>query len=121
MPVDRATKVYVTRRIGIAAAAIKIEQLKVLLDHLPRHDEFALTDIAVGTVEQAVSWLVPITGDYAILVAPTTAAGFVGMVTATVKAGTKTPTGCTLIVANRAVVSIGAATFDVLAFPIGGS
>lgn len=118
MPVDAATKAYVNRRVGNAIAAAKLDNLKVLLDHLPRHAEFSLTNIAVGTQEQEVSWLVPIAGDYAVFVVPTTGVTAVGLLSTTVKAGTKTPTGCTLIVANRALVSILAASFDVLAFPI---
>lgn len=112
------TRTYVNRRIGIAIAAAKLDNLKTLLDHLPRHAEFSLTNLAVGTVEQDVSWLVPIAGDYTVVVAPTTAVGAVGWVSATVKAGTKTPTGATLIVANRSGSTVAAAAFDVLAFPI---
>lgn len=118
MPVDPATKAYVTRRIGAAIALAKVDNLKVLLDHLPRHDEFSLTDIAVGTQERAVSWLVPIAGDYTVYVAPTVGAAAAGFVSGSVKASTKTPTGCTLIIANRSSLSVAAAAFDVLAFPI---
>jgi len=84
-----------------------------------RHAEFNLTSIAVGTQEVDVTWAVPIPSDFAVDVAPPTcAAAFVGLLTASVKAGTKTPTGCTVIVANRSAQVIGAAAFDVLAFPL---
>lgn len=88
------------------------------LKFTPRRAEFTLQNIAVGTQEVEVSWAVPIPSDYAVQVVPTTAAAFVGLLFATPKAGTKTPTGCTVIVANRALVSIGVATFDVLATPL---
>jgi len=84
----------------------------------PRRTEFALTAIAVGTQTVDVSWTVPIPGDYAVLVSKTCAAQFVGFLDWSVQAGSKTPTGCTVIVANRAALQIGAATFDVLAFPL---
>lgn len=83
-----------------------------------RHASFNLTNIAVGTVEQDVSWLVPIPSDFAVEVSVTCAAAFVGFLSGSVKAGTKTPTGCTIIVANRAAAPVGAAAFDVLAFPL---
>lgn len=118
MPVDPTTKAHITKQVNKAIAAAKLDNLKVLLDHLPRHAEFSLTNIAVGTQEQDVSWLVPIAGDYAVLVAPTTGPVAAGLVSATVKAGTKAPLGCTLIVANRHTATIAAAAFDVLAFPI---
>lgn len=118
MPTDSATKAFITKRIGNAIAAAKLDNLKVLLEHLPRHDEFSLTDIAVGTQERAVSWLVPITGDYTVYVAPTVGAAAAGFLSGSVKAATKTPTGCTLIIANRSAATIAAAAFDVLAFPI---
>jgi len=109
---------YVNRRIGSAVLHSETKQTDKLLARLPRHDEFTLTSFAVGTVTQAVSWLVPILGDYQIVVTPTTAAAFVGFVTATPQAASKTATGCTLIVANRSAQTIAAATFDVLAFPL---
>jgi hypothetical protein len=90
----------------------------VIAGHIPRRAEFSLANIAVGTQEEIVSWVVPIDGDYAVVVAPTSAAAFVGLLAATVKAGTKTATGCTVIVANRAASPVGLATFDVLAFPL---
>lgn len=119
MALDSAIRTYVNHRIALAIAAIATELTNVFLDHLPRHDEFTLTNIAVGTVEQATSWAVPITSDYTVLVAPVTGTTPAGFVTATLKAGTKTATGCTLIVANRSAATVAAATFDVLAFPIG--
>ena len=120
MPVDAAVIRYVLRRIATAMERVRTQLTNVFLDHLPRHDEFTLTDIATGTQEQDVSWAVPITGDYTVVAVPTTGAAVAGTLTATPKAGTKTATGCTLIVANRSGVTIAAAAFDVLAFPIGG-
>jgi hypothetical protein len=84
----------------------------------PRRASLTLTDVPVGTHTEDVSWLVPIAGDYTVVTSPTTAGPFVGLLTAAVQAGSKTPTGCTLIVANRAQVPIGAASIDVLVFPI---
>lgn len=120
MPVDPATRAYVNRRISAAISNLRADLTEVFKSTLPRHDEFTLTDIATGATEQAVSWLVPIPGDYAIHVAPTTGAAVAGFVSGNVKAGTKTPTGCTVIVANRSGGTIATAAFDVLAFPIGG-
>lgn len=117
-------KVYVRHEISQSAKRTEDragragdEALRAALLRQPRRDKFALTNIAVGDQEVAVSWSVPIGGDYTVLVSKTCAAQFVGLLDWAVKAGTKTPTGATIIVANRALVSIGAATFDVLAFP----
>lgn len=122
MALDAAAtvKAYVNKRIAAELKAVKVDNIKTLLDHLPRHAEFSLTNIAVGTQEQVVEWAVPIGGDYTIYVAPTTGATAVGFISATVKAGTKLPLGCTVIVANRSAATVAAAAFDVLAFPIGG-
>lgn len=115
---DPTIKKFVNRRIEASNAKLRAEVTAVLFDHLPRHDEFALTDVVPGTLEQSVSWAVPIAGDYTIVAVPTTGPTFVGLIAATVKAGTKTPTGCTLIVANRGAGTAAAVAFDVLAFPI---
>ena len=120
MAIEQAAKKYVNNRIVAAITALRKDLLAVLLDHLPRHAEFNLTNVAVGTQTQDVSWLVPITGDYTVVAAATTGTAFVGFIAATVSAGTKTPTGCTLIVANRGAGTAAAVAFDVLAFPIGG-
>lgn len=116
--VRRALRDKADQRRLIALQAQVAVLASAVTQRLARHAEFTLTNIAVGTVEQEVSWLAPISGDYAVLVSVTCAATFVGLLTANVKATTKTTTGCTLIVANRAAVQIGAATFDVLAFPL---
>jgi hypothetical protein len=66
-----------------------------------------------------VTWQVPITtDDYAITVSVTCAAAAVGLLTAGVQPGSRTPTGCTIVVANRTGVELAAATFDVLAQPL---
>jgi hypothetical protein len=91
---------------------------RLLLRFLPRRAQFNLTSIDVGTQEVPVSWVVPITSDYAVVVTCTSAAQFVGLLSGSVKAGTKTATGCTIIVANTALLPIGVAAFDVLAFPL---
>jgi hypothetical protein len=96
------------------------KRLRPALARLPRRSEFDVTNLSAGaTTTVDVTWTVPIPGDYAVVVAPTTAATFVGLVLGSVQAGSKTPTGCTVIVANRhASQTIAAATFDVLIFPI---
>lgn len=129
MTLDPATRAFInkhlatafkklTAAIAVAVANLRADLLQVFLNQLPRHASFDLSNVAVGTQEQAVSWTVPIAGDYQIVASPTTGATPAGFLTASVKAGTKTATGCTLIVANRSAATIVAATFDVLAFPI---
>lgn len=100
------------------ARHVSASEKKLLLRAIPRRAEFALTNIAVGTQTQAVTWTVPIGSDYTVVVVPTCAAAFVGLLTVGPQAGSKTPTGCTVIVANRSAQTIAVATFDVLAFPI---
>lgn len=118
LAVDPNDRQYVSTQIGKRIQLSEKRTLAAALLRTPRHASLTLADVAVGTQTEAVSWLVPIDGDYTVVTSPTTAGPFVGLLTATVQAGSKTPTGCTLIVANRALVSIGAAGFDVLAFPI---
>lgn len=92
---------------------------KVANAKLFRHTEFTLTNIATGTgTTQDVTWNVPIGGDYSVLWSVTCAAAAIGLVSLGVQAGSKTPTGCTLVVANRTGAQLGAAAFDVLAFPL---
>lgn len=103
----------------LIARAVVLADKRNLLRFTPRRAEFALADIAVGTQLVPVSWVVPIAGAYAVFVSPTSTAPFVGFLSATPQAGSKQPTGCNVIVANRSAQTIGAATFDVLAFPLG--
>lgn len=116
MTLDRADRGIVNRLI---ARAVALAHKRNLLLFVPRRAEFALQDIAVGTQVVAVSWTVPIAHDYAVVVVPTSAAAFVGLLSATPQAASKTPHGCNVIVANRSAQTIGVATFDVLAFPLG--
>ncbi len=97
---------------------VKASEQKAALRFTPRRAEFTLQDIAVGTQLVEVSWVNPIRGDFAVVVLPTSAAQFVGLLHGAVQAGSKTTTGCTVIVANRSAQVIGVATFDVLAFPL---
>lgn len=84
-----------------------------------RRHEFALEDIAPGTQLVDVPWNVSFVGPYSVSVNFACAQPFVGFLFAQLQAGSKTATGCTLIVANRhASLTIGAATFDVLAWPL---
>jgi hypothetical protein len=85
----------------------------------PRRAEFALTNIATGFgTTQDVSWTIPILGDYSVQWSVTCAAAAVGLLSLGVQAGSKTATGCTMIVANRTGVVIATAAFDVLAVPL---
>ena len=101
---------------------IAIERQRDLAKSLltvPRRAEFTLTNIAAGTsTTQDVTWTVPILRDYSVQWSVTCAPAAVGLVSLGVQAGSKTATGCTLIVANRTGVQIATAAFDVLAFPL---
>jgi hypothetical protein len=119
------TKTPPDRRHGIATIDRLIKRFErrltaVLLRTTPRRDSFVLLNIATGTATtRAVTWQVPITtDDYAITVSVTCAAAAVGLLTAGVQPGSRTPTGCTIVVANRTGVELAAATFDVLAQPL---
>jgi hypothetical protein len=112
-PPDRQSVVTLIDR-----ALDRLDRL-ILRPRLTRHAEFALLDIAVGAgTTQVVVWNLPILGNYDVVVSVTCAAAAVGLLTAGVQAGSKSPTGCTIVVANRTGIVIGAATFDVLAFPL---
>jgi hypothetical protein len=116
IPADRR---FVQREIDRAIAAYKKQVDKDFARFTPRRASFALELIATGTgTTHAVSWSVPIGSDYAVFVSVTCAAAAVGLLTAGVAVGTKTPTGCTIVVANRTGAQLNAATFDVLAFPL---
>ena len=73
----------VTRRIQLSEK--KTTTLALL--RIPRQASLTLTDVAVGTQTQDVSWVVPITGDYTVVTSPVTAGPSVGLLTATVQAG----------------------------------
>jgi len=109
---------FISTQIGKRIQLSEKRNLAAALLRIPRRASLVLADVAVGTQTEAVSWLVPIAGDYTVVTSPVTAGPFVGLLTATVQAGSKTPTGCTLIVANRSALSIGTVSIDVLVFPI---
>jgi len=105
--------------IALINRALERLDRTTLKPRVARHAEFALVDIATGPgTTQAVVWNAPIAGNYDVFVSVTCAAAAVGLLTAGVQAGSKSPEGCTIVVANRTGVVIGAATFDVLAFPL---
>jgi len=110
---------YVIDQVNRSAALTRKQILDILLATTPRRATFVLTDIATGTgTTQAVTWTVPIPSDYAVTVSPTCAAAAVGLLTGGVQVGSKTTTGCTIVIANRTGNVLAAATFDVLAFPL---
>jgi len=109
---------FVSTQIGKRIQLSEKRSLAAALLRTPRRASLVLADVAVGTQTQDISWLVPVADAYTVVTSPVTAGPFVGLLTATVQAGSKTPTGCTLIVANRALVSIGTVSIDVLVFPI---
>jgi len=95
-------------------------QLQRELATTPRRAQFTLTNIATGTsTTQDVSWSVPILGDYTVLTPPpVAAAAALGLLTAGLQAGSKTATGCTLVIANRTGNVVPTAAFDVLVYPL---
>lgn len=123
---DSETRRALSNKPSLTAFRRLQEQVKALGQALanvsaktPRRTEFTLTNIAAGTgTTQDVTWNVPIPGDYAVQWSVTCAAAAVGLVSLGVQAGSKTATGCTLIVANRTGAQLGTAAFDVLAFPL---
>lgn len=117
--IDPAIQTFMLRAIGKAIRPLEKRLTAAALLRHPRRAEFNVANLAAGTTTVDVTWTVPIVGSYTIDVHPTTSATFVGLVAGSVQAGSKTPTGCTVIVANRhASQQIALATFDVLAFPL---
>jgi len=88
------------------------------LSDKPRHFQAPMTSIAVGTTTVAASWSVPIAGNYTVIATTIAAAANVGLLTAAQQPGSQTPTGCTIIVANRTAGQVAAAVLDVLAHPV---
>jgi hypothetical protein len=113
---------HVDREIDKAIAAYAKQAAKdqgaLLKGIVPRRASFDLTNIAVGTHTVAVSWSVPIPGDFHVQVEVICGSAFVGLLTAGPTPTTKTPTGCTITVANRGGGPAAAAAFNVLAFPL---
>lgn len=118
--IDVYVRRWVLREIDRASAALEKRLTTLIATGRSRRAEFNVVNLAAGATTTAdVTWSVPIPGNYVIDVSPTTSATFVGLVLGSVQAGSKTPTGCTVIVANRhASQPIALATFDVLATPL---
>jgi hypothetical protein len=111
---------FVDRQIDRALTALEKRLTLAIAAGKPRKAEFNVTNLAAGaTTTVDVTWSVPIPSNYVVDVSPTTSATFVGLVSGTVQAGSKTTTGCTVIVANRhPSQTIAAAAFDALATPL---
>jgi hypothetical protein len=92
--------------------------LALSLADRPREFKQPLTAIAVGQSTVAVTWTMPIDGDYVVIPTIICAAPNVGLLTAGLQASSQTPTGCTVIVANRSAGQIAAAVLDVLIHPV---
>lgn len=104
-------------RIRTANTATQTALALSLADR-PRHFQQALSSIVVGQTTVPVTWTLPIDGDYVVLPTVIAAASNVGQLFAALQANTQTPTGCTVIVSNRALLTIGAAVLDVLIHPV---
>ena len=96
-----------------------IERLeRRVMSKWPRNGGFAMTDIAVGVTAVPVTWQVPIPGAaYSLQISVVAGQAALGSLFAGLQAGSRTPTGCTILVKNTTAGVIAAASFDVLAFP----
>lgn len=115
--ITQEIKRFVDRQIDRALDAFAERLVAADERRRPRRAPFTLENIAVGTQEVVVSWSPPISTPYSVTATPVVGAGAAGFLTASIKALTKGPSSCTVIVANRGAASIASAGFDVLAVP----
>lgn len=91
---------------------------RALLTRGPRNGGFSMTDIAVGVTAVPVTWQVAIPdAAYSVQVSVVAGQAALGGLFAGLQAGSRQPTGCTILVKNTTAGVIAAASFDVLAFP----
>lgn len=102
-------------------AAVQASQIATLaagqtaLAAVTQRSTITLSGIVVGSIDVTISW--PDSWpDTAYMVIPTivSGTGALGSLTATFKAGTKTPDDCVVTLANTGPVTIGTASLDVL-------
>jgi hypothetical protein len=122
-PVLQGLRRVVTRLRSTAFAQTQaLGNLGDLLDvataHIPRT---AIVDIsgllANSTTPKTATWVVPVAGDYRVVIQPVIAAARLGTIFATIVAGTKTPTSVDISVVNSAGTTLAAGVLDVVIHP----
>jgi hypothetical protein len=105
---------YLARAVGRDAGAL----LEIATSHIPRT---AIVDIsgllANSTTPKTATWVVPVSGDYRVVIQPVIAAARLGTIFATIVAGTKTPTSVDISVVNSAGTTLAAGVLDVVIHP----
>lgn len=102
--------------INALNAAMLTQQSEVT----PRRVIVALPSISIGGSSQAITWTPDITTAGGYIVVPTviTSATNLGLLLASLSAGTKLPGGCTILIRNNALISIGGVSLEVMIHPV---
>ena len=83
----------------------------------PRRISVPLSDITVGLTTVPVTWTPPISGGYTAVVTVIGAAADLPKLAVGVKVGSKTPSGCDVLVVNTAALPVSAAGLDIIIVP----
>lgn len=84
---------------------------------LARRVTVSLADIAVGLTTVPITWTPPINGGYTAVVTVIAGAADLPKLVVGVKAGSKAPAGCDILVVNVAALAISAAGLDIIIVP----
>lgn len=123
-PLPDATSAGALSQMQTLMATLQLAELAtqgqldaLTVDVTPRRVVQALPSISIGSTTQAITWSPALAGNYIVVPTVITSAGNLGLLLASLQAGSKTPTGCTIIVKNNALVSIGGASLEVMIHP----
>lgn len=109
-------RVAVLNLVAQAAAVQAI--LDVATSHIPRTSIVDISGLtANSTTTKTATWVVPVSGDYRVVIQPVIAAARLGTVFATIVAGSKTATSVDLSVLNSAGSTLLAGVLDVVIHP----
>lgn len=92
--------------------------LDVATAHIPRTTTVDISGLlANSTATKTATWVVPVSGDYRVMLQPVIAAARLGTVFVGIVAGTKTSTSVDISVVNASASTLVAGSLDVVIHP----
>lgn len=103
----------------VAITALNAAMLAQQTEVTPRRVVVALPSIVIGGTTQAITWSPDITtANYIVVPTVITSAANLGLLLASLQSGSKAPGGCTILIRNNALISIGGASLEVMIHPV---